>query len=104
MKKLPIKYETETHQKAHEAWLKAMDICGGHVIVSQILGLNWSRLSTITNGQPIKGAKFRKQWFPTAEQAIKVSLMTRGQVSAEQLFPDYDFRYIYKYAKTRKKK
>jgi hypothetical protein len=99
----PIKFETPAHEKAHAAWLKAMEIGGGHVMVSQILNLNWSRLSNITNGQIIKEEGYRKQCFPTAEQAIKVSLLTNCKVTAEQLLPGYDFKYIYKYAKARKK-
>jgi hypothetical protein len=100
----PIKFEDEVNEKAHKAWLKAMKIGGDHVMVSQLLNINWSRVSAITNGQPIKGEDHRKQIFPTPEQAIKVSLLTGCKVTAEQLLPNYDFRYLYKYVKTRKKK
>lgn len=100
----PIKYQSEAHKKAHEHWLRAMEIAGGHFIISQLLNINWSKLSVITNGQLVRGEKYRKQWFPTPEQAMKISLLTACKVTAEQLLPDYDFKYIYKYAKTRKKK
>jgi len=108
MKIYPIKFKSEKDEAAHHAWCTAMRIIGGPSVASELSGIRQSTLSTITNGRKIKSKVlthineyYRAQVHPTLEQAIKISLLTDCQITAEKLLPGHNFKYLYEYTQMR---
>lgn len=106
MKIYPIKFKSEKDEAAHRAWCTAMQIIGGPSVASELSGIRQSTLSTITNGRKIKSKVmknvdeyYRVQVYPTIEQALKISLLTDCQITAEKLLPSHNFKYLYTYVK-----
>lgn len=68
---------------------KVIDKIGGTSEAAKATGIFATTLSSIKTG-------FKE---PTATQAIKLSIATNGEITAEQIKPDYDFSYIYEYVR-----
>lgn len=97
-------YNTPKNEKAKKAWLKALEIIGGSRIATELSGIRQCKISLITNGSTSRrkdatAKDGRHQHYPTVEQAIKISILTKGKIRAEKLIPHHNFKYIYKYVK-----
>lgn len=99
LKSINIDFKSRKDKSAHRAWIKALECLGGAGKMADETGILKTRISLITNGYPNSSTVPHKQCFPTPEQAIIVSLATKGLVMAEHMLPEHDFSYIYKYCK-----
>lgn len=95
MKYIQLEFANRKAKKANKSWTDAIQLLGGPSEASRLSGINQGAISQIIHGSMIKSKRFQR--FPTIDQAIKISLLVDKKITAEDMLPEYDFSYLYRY-------